>query len=208
MENTGVGAWRHLQVGTSKSRLEGAEEREVTSCPLVSSERGPVWGWGHAAPGAQCGWQRCCPQDLTSVALAGGVVAVQLSQQCADTAQDVRLHLCGDKEDVSSLGGTPGTPAPRAPRGNDARVWVHIPQDGYSSRLQTWPSPDGNRSEPSPGPLEPGGQVPPHGLVAHGAIPGSKALLGGHGGTDALQRTALRRLFRIPLPLLNYKIAH
>lgn len=40
--------------GTSKSRLEGAEEPEVTSCPLVSSERGTEWGWGHTV---QCtGW--------------------------------------------------------------------------------------------------------------------------------------------------------
>lgn len=93
--------------GTSKGRLEGAEEPEVTSCPLVSSERGPE------GTGAWCGWQQCCPQDLTSVMLAGGVVAVQLSQQRADTAQDVRLHLCGDKEDVRGLGGTSGTPEPR-----------------------------------------------------------------------------------------------
>lgn len=87
-------------------------------------------------------------------------------------------------------------------------VWVHVSQDGYSSRLQTWPSPDGKRSEPSPGPLEPGGQVPPHGPVAHGAILGSKALPEGRGGTDTLQGTALHRLCRIPLPLLNFKIAH
>lgn len=43
------------------------------------------------------------PQGLTSVTLAGGVVAVQLAQQRADTAQDVRLHLCRDKEGMSSL---------------------------------------------------------------------------------------------------------
>lgn len=58
--------------------------------------------------------------------LAGGVVAVQLSQQRADTAQDVRLHLCSDKEDVSSLGGTSGTPAPRSTKGNDTGLGAHL----------------------------------------------------------------------------------
>lgn len=58
---------------------------------------------------------------LTSVALAGGVVPVQLSQQRADTAQDVRLHLCGDKEDVSSQESTPGRLAPRENPGEGGR---------------------------------------------------------------------------------------
>lgn len=62
---------------------------------------------------------------LTSVTLAGGVVTVQLSQQRADTAQDVRLHLCRDEEDVSSQASTPGRPAPRDnPAGRDTGLGV------------------------------------------------------------------------------------
>lgn len=42
-----------------------------------------------------CRWMGL-PQELTSVTLAGRVVAIQLAQQRANTAQDVRLRLCRD----------------------------------------------------------------------------------------------------------------
>lgn len=82
----------------------------ATPCPptLSSTESWEWWGFGAKRyPGGKIGVR------LTSVALAGGVVPVQLAQQRADAAQDVRLHLCGDKEDVSGQASSPGTPAVR-----------------------------------------------------------------------------------------------